>query len=154
MKRKNNIWKRWWLGLAYFSPVLPLYRNHPIDLLHISVDWFLYIYIFIYKNYDLCFKVAKKFFNQIFKFSLISAQYLPLRAVFYQFYDLIYRHCESIVLLKCCYLLEKKKRRCYLLEKKRRHRFIRLQLLHFQNFQPGELLGSCLGFDLNLSFSP
>ena len=42
MKGKNNIWKRWWLGLAYFSPVLPLYRNHPIDLLHISVDWFLY----------------------------------------------------------------------------------------------------------------
>ena len=42
MKGKNIIRKRWWLGLASFSPVLPLYRNHPIDLLHISVDWFLY----------------------------------------------------------------------------------------------------------------
>ena len=42
MKGKNNIWKRWWLGLAYFNPVLPLYRNHPTDLLHKSVDWFLY----------------------------------------------------------------------------------------------------------------
>ena len=42
MKEKNNIWKRWWLGLAYFSPVLPLYRNHPINLLHTSVDWFIY----------------------------------------------------------------------------------------------------------------
>ena len=30
------------LRLAYFNPVLPLYRNHPIDLLHKSVDWFLY----------------------------------------------------------------------------------------------------------------
>ena len=39
---KDNIWKRWWLGLAYFGLVLPLHRNHPIDLLHISVDWFLY----------------------------------------------------------------------------------------------------------------
>ena len=44
MKGKNNIWKRWWLGLAYFSPVLPFYRNHPIDLFHILVDWFLYNY--------------------------------------------------------------------------------------------------------------
>ena len=42
MKGKNNIWERWWLGLAYFSPVLPLYRNHPINLQHVSVDWFLY----------------------------------------------------------------------------------------------------------------
>ena len=38
MKGKINIWKRWWLGLVYFSPVLPLKRNH----LHVSVDWFLY----------------------------------------------------------------------------------------------------------------
>ena len=29
-------------SLAYFSLVLPLYRNHPIDLLCKSVDWFLY----------------------------------------------------------------------------------------------------------------
>ena len=42
MKGKNNIWKRWLLGLACISPVLPLYRNHPIDLLHMSVDWVLY----------------------------------------------------------------------------------------------------------------
>ena len=42
MKGKNNIWKRWWLGLAYFNLVLPLYRNHPIDMLHKSVEWFLY----------------------------------------------------------------------------------------------------------------
>ena len=41
MKGKNNIWKRWWLGLAYFSPVVPLYTNHLLDLLHIAVDWFL-----------------------------------------------------------------------------------------------------------------
>ena len=42
MKGKNNIWKRWWVELVYFSPVLLFYRNYPIDLLHISVDWFLY----------------------------------------------------------------------------------------------------------------
>ena len=38
MKGKNNIWKRWWLGLAYLS--LPLYRNHSIDYLHMSVNGF------------------------------------------------------------------------------------------------------------------
>ena len=48
MKEKNNIWKRWWLGLAYFS------------------------------------------------------QYLPLKAIFYRFYEVICRHCESIVVLKHC----------------------------------------------------
>ena len=42
MKGKNSIWKRWWLGLSYFRPVLPLYRNHPINLFNISVDKFLY----------------------------------------------------------------------------------------------------------------
>ena len=42
MKGKNNIWEMWWLGLACFSPVLPLYMNYPINLFHISVDWFLY----------------------------------------------------------------------------------------------------------------
>ena len=41
MKGENNISKRWWLELAYFSPVLLLYRNHPIDLFDKSVDWFL-----------------------------------------------------------------------------------------------------------------
>ena len=41
MKGENNIWKRWPLELAYFSPELLLYRNHPIDLLDKSVDWFL-----------------------------------------------------------------------------------------------------------------
>ena len=29
-------------NVAYFSLVLPLYRNRPIDLLFKSVDWFLY----------------------------------------------------------------------------------------------------------------
>ena len=42
MKGENNIWRGWWLGLAYFNPVQPLYRNHPTDLIHKSVDWFLY----------------------------------------------------------------------------------------------------------------
>ena len=54
------------------------------------------------KNYDLRFKVAKKLLIIIFKISMISAQYLPLKAVFYQFYDVICRHCESIVVLKRC----------------------------------------------------
>ena len=35
--------KRWWLRLAYFNLVLPLYRNRLIDLLCKSVDWFLFI---------------------------------------------------------------------------------------------------------------
>ena len=42
MKGENDIWKSWWLGLAYFNPVLLLYRNHPINSLHELVDWFLY----------------------------------------------------------------------------------------------------------------
>ena len=62
--------------------------------------------------------------SMLFKFSMISAQNFPLRAVFYQFYDVICRHCEPVVLLK----------RCYLLEKKRLHRFIKTHLLNFQNF--------------------
>ena len=60
---------------------------------------------------------------------MISAQYLPLRAVFYRFYDVICRHCESVVLLK----------RCYLLEKKKLHRFVKSQLLNFPNFQHAQL---------------
>ena len=96
------------------------------------------------KNYDLGLKVAKKLLSILFKFSMISAQHLPMRAVFYRFYVVICRHCESIVVLKCCQFLEEK----------RLHRFIKLQLLNFQNFLPGKLLGSCLGFDLNLSLSP
>ena len=75
---------------------------------------------------------------------MITAQYLPLRAFIYQFYDVICRHRESIVLPK----------RCYLLEKKRLHRFIKPQLLNFPNFQPGQLLSSCLAFVVNLSLSP
>ena len=84
MKGENNIWKRSWLGLAYLNPVLSLYRNHPIDLLHKLVEWFLcnsntglsgkvgaYVLVFISnsifhfslscleKNYDLSLKVAK-----------------------------------------------------------------------------------------------
>ena len=42
MKEENNIQKRWWLRLAHFSLVLPLYRNRPIDLFCKSVGWFLY----------------------------------------------------------------------------------------------------------------
>ena len=42
MKGGNNIWKRWWLGLPYLNPVLPLYRNYPIDLFYQSMNWFLY----------------------------------------------------------------------------------------------------------------
>ena len=75
---------------------------------------------------------------------MISVQYLPLRAFFYRFYDVICRHGVSIALLK----------RCYLLEKKRLHRFIKPQLLNFPNFKTGQLLSNCLGFDLNLSLSP
>ena len=52
------------------------------------------------KNYDLCLKVAKKLLSIIFKFSIISVQYLSLREVFYRSYDFICRHCESIVVLK------------------------------------------------------
>ena len=119
MKGKNNIWKRWWLGLAYFNLVLPLYRNHPIDMLHKSVEWFLYngsiglngkvdallrsMFLFRYmfffisnstfhlclislqKNYDLSLKVVKKVLSIIFKFSMISAQYVPLKAFFIDF---------------------------------------------------------------------
>ena len=67
---------------------------------------------------------------------MISAQYLPLKVDFYRFYDVMCRDCESIVVHKRCNLLEKKR------------------LLNFKNFLPGELLGSCLGFDLNLSLCP
>ena len=42
MKGENNIWRRWWLKSAFFNLVLLLYRNHPIDLLSKSLDWFLY----------------------------------------------------------------------------------------------------------------
>ena len=42
MKRENDIWRKWWLGLANFKLVVPWYRNHLIDLLHKSKDWFLY----------------------------------------------------------------------------------------------------------------
>ena len=42
MKVENNIWERWCLGIAYFNPVLQLYRNSPNDAFCKSVDWFLY----------------------------------------------------------------------------------------------------------------
>ena len=83
MKGKNDIWKRWWLGLAYFRPVLPLYRNHPFHLLHILVGWFRYngntglnckMEAWLEKSYDLRLKVAKKLLSIISKFSMISAQ--------------------------------------------------------------------------------
>ena len=41
-KGENNIWNRRWLGLAHFSPVFRLYRDHLIDMHHKSVDSFLY----------------------------------------------------------------------------------------------------------------
>ena len=63
-------------------------------LLHISVDWFLYngntglncaVGAWSEKNYDLRLNVAKTLLSIIFKFSLISAQYLSLKAVFIDF---------------------------------------------------------------------
>ena len=71
-------------NLAYFSLVLPLYRNRPIDLLCKSVNWFLYndntslngnkvdvwsmktvkIYILIFR-YMLLFSEATPFFISI-----------------------------------------------------------------------------------------
>ena len=52
-----------------------------------------------------------------------------------------WNYSESVVLLK----------HCYLLDKERRHRFIKPQLLNFPNFQPSQMLSSCLGFNLNVS---
>ena len=40
---------------------------------------------YLAKNYDLSLKVAKTLLGIIFKFSMISAQYLPLRAFFNDF---------------------------------------------------------------------
>ena len=81
---------------------------------------------------------------------MISVWQLPLRAIFYLFYDV------DIVLLVAHEWNESKYiyplKRCYLLEKKRLHRF-KPQLLNFRNFRPGQLFNSCLGFDLNLSLS-
>ena len=130
-------------------------------LVKVNINLYIHVLVFIRnsifhsslscleKNYDLPLKVAKKLLIIIFKFSRISAQYLSIPvssilAVFYRFYDVICRHCESIAVLK----------RCWLLEKERLHSFIKPQLFNFQNFQPEELLGSCLGFDLNLNLSP
>ena len=64
-----------------------------ISIFHFSVSC-------LEKNYGFCLKVAKALLSMIFKCSMISAQNLPLKAVFYRFYDVICRHCESIVLLK------------------------------------------------------
>ena len=45
-ERRKYIWKSWCLtskkNLPYFNLVLPLYTNHPVDLLCKSADWFLY----------------------------------------------------------------------------------------------------------------
>ena len=49
------------------------------------------------KNNDLLLKFAKALLSIIFKFSMISVQYLLLRADFYRFYDVICRHCEFTV---------------------------------------------------------
>ena len=157
----------WWLRLAYFNPALLLYENHRIDLLHKSVNRFLcngktdkvYLQINIFvvinnsifhsslscleKNYDLRHKTAKKQLSIILKLSMISVQCFPQRAVFYRFYNVICRNCKSVLLLK----------RCYLLEKKKLQRFIKPKLLNFQNCQPSQLLSSCFGLDLKLSLS-
>ena len=68
---------------------------------------------------------------------------LAIEGIFYRFYETICRHREFIVLLKCGYLLEKK----------RLHIFIKPQLLNLPNFQPDYLLSSSLGFDLHLILS-
>ena len=118
-------------NLAYFSLVLPLYRNRTIDLLCKSVDWFLYNgntglngkvdvwlmktvkinmlifrYMFLFSEATPFFisisvaygkimisasKVAKKLLSVIFKSSLIITWHLSLRAVFYWYYDVIFR---------------------------------------------------------------
>ena len=153
----------WWLKLAYFNPALPVSENHFIDLLHKSVDRFLcngktdkvylqinilvFISISIFhsslscleKDYDLRHKSAKKKLSIILKLSMISAQCFPQRAVFYRFRNVICRNCKSVLLLK----------RCYFLEKKKLQRFIKAKLLNFQNCQPGQLLSCCFGLDMH-----
>ena len=98
-------------------------------------------------------KVVKKLLSVIFKFNMVSVWHLPSRTVFYRFYDVICRHhivSGTREELKLIYFFLLK--RCYLLERKRLHRF-KSQLLNSPNFQPGQLLSSCLGIDLNLSLS-
>ena len=91
--KEKIIYKSWCLRLAYFNLVLPLYRNRPIDLLRKSMDWFLCNGNtgFNGKVDAFSLKVAKKLLNLIFKFSMILAWHFPLRAIFYQFYNVIYR---------------------------------------------------------------
>ena len=50
---------------------------------------FLFSFSCLRQNYDFWLKVSKKLLSLIFKFNMISAWYLPLRAVFYWFYDTI-----------------------------------------------------------------
>ena len=50
------------------------------------------------ENYYSSLKVTKNLLGMIFNFNIISAQYLPLKVPFYQFYNAICRHHESIVL--------------------------------------------------------
>ena len=40
--KEENFIRRWWLELAYFSPMLALYRKHSNGLLYYPVDWFLF----------------------------------------------------------------------------------------------------------------
>ena len=84
---------------------------------------------------------------------MISARHVTLRTVFYRFYDVICRYrvvsgtrveqSESIFLLKHYYLLVKKRLRKF-----------NPQLFNFPDFQPGQLLSICLGFNLDLSLRP
>ena len=69
-----------------------------ISIFHFSVSC-------LEKNYGFCLKVAKALLSMIFKCSMISAQNLPLKAVFYRFYDVICRHCDSIVVTRFQHVL-------------------------------------------------
>ena len=121
----------------------------------VNVNLYIHVFVFIsnsifhfslsclVQNYDFSLKVAKTFLSIIFKFSLISVWYLPLRAAFYR-YQIVSSPRVEINWIYCS-------NSCYLLEKKGLQRFIKPQLLNFQDFQSGQLLSSCLGFHLNLS---
>ena len=148
----------------YFNPVLPLYRNHPIDFSMNQLEWdsgclvkvnvilqihnlfFISNSIFdlslscLEKHYDLSLKIYKNLLSLIFKFSLLSAQCSPLSEFFI---DFMTSFVDVVLLVKSCYLLQHK-----IL-----YRFIKSPFINFSNFQSGQLLSSCLSFDLNFSFS-
>ena len=70
-------------NLDYYSLVLPLYRNHPIDLLYKSVDWFLYkgntglngkVDIWLMKTA----KINMLFFRYMFLFSEATPSFISI----------------------------------------------------------------------------